>query len=147
MTVKKRKKVTRLRGSRTHGWGLRHRGSGQRGGAGFSGTGKKAGTNLPSSWKAGIKLGKEGFKSKGIIKVANVISLKDLEDKIPAWLNEKKISAEKGFYVINLKGLGYDKLLSTGRISKKVKVAVDYASKNAVEKLKSAGGEIVLKGG
>jgi len=40
MTVNKRKKMSRLRGSHTHGWGAKkkHRGKGNKGGAGMAGT-------------------------------------------------------------------------------------------------------------
>jgi len=35
-------------------------------------------------------------------------------------------------------------LLGTGKISIKFKITVDYASKSSIEKIKGAGGEVIL---
>ena len=52
MTVNKRKKNSRQRGSHTHGWGAmkKHRGAGNRGGRGAAGSGKRADSKKPSIW-------------------------------------------------------------------------------------------------
>jgi len=42
-------------------------------------------------------------------------------------------------YVINLSELGYDKLLGSGKINKKLKIIVPKTVPNAVEKIKAAG--------
>jgi len=43
MKLKKRNKRSRIRGTRTCGWAMKkHKGSGNRGGKGMSGTGKRA---------------------------------------------------------------------------------------------------------
>jgi large subunit ribosomal protein L15 len=48
----------------------------------------------------------------------------------------------KGSDTINLTELGIDKLLGSGRISTALKVIVEEASANAVEKVEAAGGSI-----
>lgn len=145
MATKKRKKNTRQRGSRTHGWGLVHRNSGQRGGAGNAGHGKKAHAKKPSNWKNKSNpkyLGKHGFISKSRTINDVTITIKDLEEKLPRWLTEKKALDNKGTYEINLTHLGYTKLLSTGKATKKFAITIANAVKNSVEKIKNAGGTI-----
>ena len=53
MVVNKRKKFSRQRGGHTHGWGSKkkHRGSGNRGGKGMGGTGKRADQVKTLIWK------------------------------------------------------------------------------------------------
>ena len=65
MTLNKRKKATRQRGSKTHGWGSmkKHRGAGNRGGRGRAGSGKRGDAKKPSYQKKAY-LGGHGFKSK-----------------------------------------------------------------------------------
>ena len=46
---------------------------------------------------------------------------------------------------VNLKDLGYEKLLGLGKFEHKIKITVKTASANAVEKLKKAGSEVVLE--
>ena len=40
--------------------------------------------------------------------------------------------------------LGYNKLLSKGKVNKKLKISVKYASKKVVEAVKKSGGEVIL---
>jgi hypothetical protein len=49
---------------------------------------------------------------------------------------------DNGIYTINLKDVGYNKLLSTGNVTKKLMITVDYATGKAVDKIKKAGGEV-----
>lgn len=129
----KKKKVTKYRGSKTHGGGSKkkRRGAGSRGGRGMAGSGKRADQKKPTILKLyGNKyFGRFGFKRpQQIVKKIRTINLFELN----------KIQGEK----INLKELGYDKLLGKGKINKKITVQVDYASKNAIEKIKQSGGTI-----
>lgn len=142
MTINRRKKSRRQPGSNTHGWGKnKHRGSGSRGGVGNAGRGKRAATNMPRYWKQKKHLGKHGFSRKGEHVDVNAISLRDLEDKLPAWIQEKKATANE----VNLGALGYDKLLSTGKLTSKLKIIVPKATPRAAEKVTAAGGETVSK--
>ncbi|MBW2970225.1 50S ribosomal protein L15 [Candidatus Woesearchaeota archaeon] len=142
MTVKRRKKHTRAHN--THGWGRnKHRKSGSRGGYGMAGTGKKAETLKTKIWREDY-FGKHGFVCK-TSKQEKAITLKDIEDKTPLWLKQKKIKEEAGSIVIDLKILGYNKLLGTGKLTRKTKIIVPKAVPRAAEKIKAAGGELVTK--
>ncbi len=142
MVAKRRKKSTRQH--KTHGWGAnKHRNSGMRGGYGNAGTGKKSDNKKPSNW-AEDYFGKHGFVKKGQIEEINAINLKDLEDKIPRWLKEKTAKEEAGTITIDLEKAGYNKLLSSGKITKKMKITVPKAAEGAAEKIKAAGGELTV---
>ena len=146
MVVKKRKKVTRMRGTRTHGWGLVHRNSGQRGGAGNAGRGKKAHSNKPTNWldKENPRyFGKHGFKPKGQNIEDKVINIIDIEQKLPEWTANKKTVLTGKTYEINLKELGYTKLLSTGKTTKTYKLTIQKATEKAIEKISAAGGSVI----
>lgn len=144
MVVKRRKKITRQRGSRTCGWGLVHRGSGQRGGFGKAGSGKKAKCKMPQRGLWAIQqFGKHGFKPKGQLVVQMPINFREIEDRIEDFVVQKIATAEKDAVIIDLGKAGYNKLLGTGEVTKKFKIIVPFASKSAVEKVKAAGGEII----
>ena len=144
MTDSKRKKNSRQRGTHTHGWGSKkkHRGAGNRGGRGMAGTGKRGDAKKPSIWKKKY-LGKFGFKKKNIkIKIKH-ITIKTVEQLIDKWVQLKLAEEKNGVISVDLQKVGYNKLLSNGKVSKKLKISVPYASAKAIEKIKSAGGEIV----
>lgn len=46
--------------------------------------------------------------------------------------------------VIDLEAMGYEKLLGKGAVNNKLQIKVALASNNAVEKVKKAGGKVVL---
>lgn len=144
MTVNKRKKNDRQRGSMTHGWGAKkkHRGQGNRGGRGMAGTGKRADSKKPSIWKDKHYFGKHGFVSKTPKVKINAVNINFLEQHIGRFLSNNTIKKENDFYIVDLEKLGYNKLLGDGRISAKIKIKTPYASKTAVEKVKEAGGEV-----
>src|SRR3989344_3531548 len=143
MTVNKRKKNSRQRGYKTHGYGSmkKHRGSGHRGGKGMAGTGKRADSKKPSIWKERY-FGKYGFVSKNVedIKAVNIKYLDENILKFP----QDAVKREDDFLSVDLEKLGFDKLLSNGQVTKKYKIKVPYASKKAIEKIKSNGGEVIL---
>ncbi len=139
----KRKKCRKQRSHTTHGYGSmkKNRGAGNRGGRGMAGTGKRADTKKPSIInKYGNKyFGKHGFTSvKKVLHKIKVINLSLLQQKIESF------PKQNGYIEINLKELGYDKLLGSGNITGKVKIIVDSASKKAIDKVSKAGGEIIL---
>ena len=140
MVIKKRKKITRQRGSKTHGWGAmkKHRGAGNRGGRGLAGTGRKADAKKPSIWKNKKYFGRHGFKKRSIkrVKAVNIIFI---EENLGKLLKDKKIKEENGVYSINLSDIGFNKLLGKGKITKKFKISCQCASKKAVEAVKKMG--------
>jgi large subunit ribosomal protein L15 len=146
MTINKRKKNSRLRGSHTHGWGekKKHRGGGSRGGKGNSGTGKRADSKKPSIWKEYASyFGKHGFVNKNGTDI-HPINLQYLENHIASFIKNKKAELKNGVYVVNLTELGYNKLLSKGNISKKYEIIVDIATENAITKVEEAGGSVTV---
>lgn len=144
MVVYKRKKVTKYRGSITHGGGSRkkRRGAGSIGGRGNAGTGKRAGHK-----KAGMKdrkLGRRGFNPRrNSVKEEVIVNLNYFTpQKLQSLIQENKVSKEGNFYIIDLELLGIDKVLSLGNLTVKLKVK-GTISLNAAEKIKAAGGEVL----
>jgi len=136
--IHKRKKVIKYRGSKTHGSGSmkKRRGAGNRGGRGMAGSGKRADQKKPTILKlyGPSYFGKHGFKRpQKTQKKIKAINLNGLEKLIT-----KKNLKEN----INLKELGYDKLLSTGNISKKYNITCKLCSKKVKEKIEKLGGTI-----
>ncbi len=146
MVVNKRKKLSRYRASKTHGCGSmkKRRGAGNRGGRGMAGTGKRGDAKKPSIWKNKKYFGKHGFKKKGIIKVIKTTNIEFLEQNIDNLVSKKLAAKEGDVYVVDLKALGFNKLLSNGKVTKKLKITSEHASAKAVESVKKAGGEVIL---
>lgn len=146
MTVNKRKKNDRQRGSKTHGWGAKkkHRGQGNRGGRGMAGTGKRADSKKPSIWKDKHYFGKHGFVSKTPKLKINPVNINFIEQHLDRFISNGLIKKEDGFYSVELEKLGYNKLLGDGQVSVKFKVKTPYASEKAVDKIKEAGGEVIM---
>jgi len=145
MPARKRSKFSRQRASHTHGYGSmkKHRGHGHRGGSGMAGTGKRSDSKKPSIWKEPY-FGKRGFivhSKKEKIKSINV-SL--IDEHIEKMIKEGTAKKLEGAYAISLKELGIQKLLGSGKVSKKLKINAKYASKKAVDIVAKAGGEVIL---
>lgn len=137
MTINKRKKFSRQRGSHTHGWGSKkkHRGAGNRGGRGMAGSGKRGDSLKTLYWKDKRYFGKYGFKVKGIKKKVRAVNVDFIEENIDKFLEGD---------VIDLGKFGYNKLLGKGIVKSKLRIKVDSASNKVVEKIKQAGGEVIL---
>lgn len=135
------RKVRKQRGSRTHGWGRvgQHRGRGSKG--------RRNPGRHKALWSYVIKyepdyFGKKGFTSpKSLRQKSNIINVGALE----SIAGKFAAKGEKGKLLLNLEGLGYTKLLGTGRISKPLVVEVAACSKSAAEKVKKAGGQILTR--
>lgn len=134
MTVNRKKKVNKFRGSKTHGCGSKKkaRGAGNRGGRGMAGTGKRAKQKKPGILKI---YGMEYFGKHKFVRPLRyhqnirAINIRDLP------LTEE----------VNLGNIGYNKLLAEGTPQMKHKITVDYCSKRAKEKIEKAGGQVTLK--
>jgi len=124
------RKVRKLRGSRTHGWGQigQHRKSGAKGGTGMAGGHKHLWTKLVKT----DYFGKDGF-----VPIKRVV-------KETANLYDVSLLAEKtGGNVVNLVEHGIDKLLGGGRLSKPLTIVAKEWSKKAAEKVAEVGGKLV----
>ena len=146
MVVHKRRKSVKFRGSKTHGWGSmkKHRGKGNKGGAGRAGSGKRGDANKPSNWKDDKYFGKHGFKRKKLKEDIKAVNISYLEDNCDKLILDKLITEENGFFIVDISKLGCNKLLGSGKVQKKFKIQTKYASNNAIEKIKKAGGEVIL---
>jgi len=137
---KKRKVRSRLRGRRTCGYGqkFKHRGKGSKGGKGMAGTGKKAGQKRTWILKYHPDyFGKTGFKSRQ--RKSMIINVGHLNDKIEKFAKEGKAKKENNGYRIELKDY---KVLSAGKVNKKLFVKAKSFSKKAEEKILKANGSI-----
>lgn len=135
MSVRFHKRSRKRRGTRSVGWGRigQHRKAGSKGGTGKSGRHKH-------KWSWTVKYGKDtygkhGFKRPYSLGPEKVINLDRLGELLSA----------SGKLEIDLTELGYTKLLSEGNVNHPMRVKIARASKKAIEKIKSAGGEVLLE--
>jgi len=129
-------------GSRTRGRGHKKgRGAGLRGGRGNAGCHK---TKRIMYERVGRVWGAHGFKRPQTVVMANnAINLKVIEESAAEWVDQGNASKKGKTVSINLKKMGYDKLLGTGVPSQAYKITISAASAKAVEKVEAAGGEII----
>jgi len=146
MMIHRRKKIRKRRGSRTHGYGriAQHRKSGQKGGVGKAGHGKHLWSYVVT--KEPDYFGKHGFKRpQSIVKVPKTINVGELDDLANYLLKNNLLSKDdKGLPLLDLKSLGFDKLLGSGKLYTKLHIVVDYATERAQEKVSSIGGVVEL---
>jgi|YelNatPaOPRAMG01_1025707.scaffolds.fasta_scaffold110217_3 large subunit ribosomal protein L15 len=140
MATRKRK-VRKLRGSRTHGWGVsgQHRKHGSKGGRGNAGWCKHKWTLLI---REGIRKGKKGFVPP-LRREARAINVGELSELISDLMAKGEIKADQPIR-LDLGVLGYSKILGEGEISVPIEVKVGACSKSALEKIEGAGGKVVL---
>jgi len=129
------RKVRRLRGSRTHGYGQvgQHRKAGSRGGRGLAGLHKH-------KWTWTVKHDPAHFgrprprvrRSRIRSRYVNVGQLATLAERF----------GKEGF--LDLASLGYTKLLGKGEVSAPLKVRVRSASVSARQKLAAAKGDLLV---
>jgi large subunit ribosomal protein L15 len=124
------RKVRRLRGSRTHGWGqvAQHRRTGQKGGSGMAGLHKH-------KWSYTVKYMPDHFGSNKWHPPSPAVTEK--------WLNVDQLASVAGSDgKVDLAAMGYDKLLGNGEVHRSFQVRTNRASKSAVEKIHNAGGSV-----
>ncbi|ASJ09924.1 50S ribosomal protein L15 [Thermococcus sp. P6] len=146
--IRRKRKVRKLRGSHTHGWGCKkkHRGGGSKGGRGMAGTGKRKNTK----WTWVIKyapdhLGKRGFhRPKAVQYTPSVINLSDIDENLQLFLDMGIAVEEGGKVIVDVTGLGVDKVLGTGKLTRPIVIKARYVTPKAEEKIRAAGGEVIL---
>lgn len=131
--MRKRKKIVKMRGSKTHGYGSekKHRGRGSRGGGGMAGS--KTHRKFMILKKKPGHIGKRGFSSLKKRKIKP--SLKSLN------VRDLPKLAEKG--VVDLEAKGFDKVLGSGQLNEKLTVKARFFSARAEEKIIKAGGKAI----
>lgn len=149
MVVRRKKKVRRQRGSRSHGYGVirDHKGSGIRGGVGNAGTNTHRYIQIVKlEKKTGKKIiGKYGFKRpQNRVKDVETINVSHLDQSIDTMVEQGEASIDGNDYAVNLDELGYEKLLAQGNVHRKMNITVKKATSRAISKIKDAGGSVQL---
>ncbi|KAG2479654.1 MAG: uL15 family ribosomal protein [Thaumarchaeota archaeon] len=136
------RKTRKLRGSRTCGWGqvAQHRASGHKGGLGKSGMLKHHFSTMLKEFPDHFGHDSTHPPHPNIIK--KWTSVRELDD-----LFAKSGKDEQGKKIIDLVGLGYDKLLGGGQVKNAYTVKIKQFTKSAQEKVKQAGGEVLNPNG
>ncbi len=137
MTVRRRKRKNKLRGSRTFGTGnTKHkRGSGCRGGKGRAGSQKHKYSKYYDTFGVTVRL-KPG-KHEG-----TEMNLQQIEQNMDKWLSEKMIEKSADAYIIDCRKLGIRKILSGGNLAKKVILRNAQLSEKAREKILASKGTV-----
>ncbi len=135
---KKRPKMRKMRGTKTHGYGFKkkHRGKGSKGGKGRAG---RFGQNFLYYLKTEGRPGRKGFKSlyRRSIEVRQpAINLRDIQ----------LLAARNNMKEIDLEHYGYRKVLASGSISQPLVIKAKQFTKNAEEKILKAGGKAIKAG-
>lgn len=144
MSVRREKKHKKYRGHRTyHGTHKKWRGGGSRGGRGKAGLHKH-------KWSYAVKYAPQHFGKRGFMrpvaatKKSKSINVQQLE-KISGKLLQKKIAEQEGEAIkINLRKIGYEKVLGGGKINRPIIVEAKHFSKSAAKKIEEAGGKAVV---
>ena len=90
-------------------------------------------------------VGKKGFTSIPQKKrQAKTLNLSQLAAIVRSLVSEKKAQMEDQKVTVDLRQLGFKKLLGMGSISQAVRVKVDQCSESALKKLKEAGGDALF---
>lgn len=133
-------KTRKKRGSRTYGYGAgkKHRGRGSRGGGGGYGIGKQAKHKLFHTLKYIEEIKKKGFKppQRKELRTINVMELDKLAKEFGTKAKDK--------IRLDLKKLGYDKVLGKGKIRKSLVVMAPRFSQKAKVKIEEVGGEVIV---
>lgn len=147
MKVKKRGKSGRRHGKQTafRGAKKKTRGSGNQGGKGWAGTGKRGDQKKSlvinmtggNNYFGKSKTLRRGFKPKKL----KVINLGDIEKNLSSYIKSGKAREEKGICTISLEDY---KILGEGEVYHKFHILSGAYSASAQEKVKTKGGEIIV---
>jgi|TARA_Y100000310_G_C20650652_1_gene799235 large subunit ribosomal protein L15 len=141
--TKKRKKVSRHRGTHTHGRGFKKkaRGKGHRGGIGMAGSGKRADHKKTLILK---KFGNKYFKKDLSVakKKTKLVNLGRLIDSLNYFVKKGLVKNNKKTYEAN-----FEDYKIVGKLSEDVKlnIVANAASKGAIKSVEKAGGKLTLK--
>jgi len=137
-------KTEKFRGSRTHGRGKKAgRGAGLRGGRGNAGLHKHK-----YIWTVKYDpdhFGRHGFKRHpSLIKKRTTVNVSQVEINLHKYLEEKTAFKKGDVIEVDLRAMKIDKLLGAGKVTTAMKITVSEASKKALDKIKKAGGEVII---
>ena len=134
-------KRSKYRGSRTCGGGTHknRRGAGNRGGRG------RAGINAHHFVKwykemGGPVFGKDGFSNSSELTVS-VMDIGIIDQIVPSLLAQGVAKNEGDVIVINVAEIGIDKVLGSGKVTKKLNISAPAFSESAKIKIEKMGGK------
>lgn len=138
-------RTSKFRGSRTHGRGKKAgRGAGLHGGRGNAGLHKHKYITVVKYMPD--YFGRHGFKRPQSVVCRNkTINLSDIELNLESLKSNGIAELKQGRLVVDLRKMGIDKLLGSGKISTPVDVIVDGASEKAKKKLEKIGGKLMTE--
>ena len=130
----KLRKIRKLRGSRTQGYGRigQHRDSGSKGN-------RKVGRHK-HLWSLVCNMDEKYFGKHGFHSPQKIHSKENTLN-----LNKLDVLAQAGQTTFDLTSMGYTKLLGTGKIAKALTITVPVCSKIASQKIKAAGGKVITE--
>jgi large subunit ribosomal protein L15 len=145
--IRMKKRIKRIRGTRTCGGGShkKRRGKGSKGGSGNAGAYEH---HFVRSLKMGIRKGKHKSqlprKNRSAEKTVNVGELEAmLEELIEEGKAEEKADGS-GIY-LDATQLGIEKILGKGKVTRKLTLRANKISRAAKEKIERAGGEVKVE--
>jgi large subunit ribosomal protein L15 len=147
-----KKRVKRIRGTRTCGGGSakKRRGKGSKGGSGNAGA---FGHHFVRSLKMGIRKGKNKAQLPLQVRTAKrfdiVMNVGDLDNMVEEQMKAGKAKADDtgtgtGIY-LDATQLGIDKILGKGNVTRKLTLKTNKISTLAREKIESAGGAVEIE--
>ncbi len=144
MVVRRRRKVRKQRGTRTYGRGCskRGRGSGEKGGKGLSGGHKH-------KWSYVLKhmpehFGKHGFtRPLAARREISSINVGELDERLDELLQQGIAKREEERIVVDVKKLGFERVLGGGRVTHSIEVIAKEFVGSAKRKLEEAGGKAI----
>ena len=142
-----KKRIKRIRGTRTCGGGShkKRRGSGSKGGVGNAGA---YDVHVVRSLKMGIVKGKRGTgKHQRARSGDKVMNIGELEELLGELLKQGKAEAKGDSIYLDAQQLGVEKLLGKGSITKKLILKANKISKTAKEKIEQVGGVVEVASG
>jgi large subunit ribosomal protein L15 len=143
--TRKLKKTSKLRGSRTFGYGRQgqHRKTSQKGE-------RKAGRHK-GGWTYVLRYepdywGKKGFRSvQSLHRKVNVINVRNLGSLVEQLEAQNQLERKDSKILLDLDKLGFTKLLGGGHVTESVLVKVSSHSSSAAKKIEEAGGQILTE--
>ncbi len=137
-----KKRVKRIRGTRTCGGGSakKRRGKGSKGGSGRAGA---FGHHFVVSLKQGIRKGKNKSDSSHERAEDNVtMNVGELDYLMPGLIAQGKAEEKAEGIYLDVTPLGIQKVLGKGKVTKKMMLKANKISRLAQDKIESAGGTV-----
>ena len=141
MTIRKRKKIRKQRGSRTYGYGRisgGHRKGGSRGGKGNAG--------IKDHHQIGRTLdlirNRRGFIVPNSNSSDLTINIGEIDEQIDLLLTKKIASKEGSTIKLDIAKLGFSKVLGKGLINHSLHLYTKNITSRAKEKIEAAGGKV-----